>query len=64
MFTLARIRKEKGLSQQALSDVSGVPKRTIQDAERFGETKLSTAAKLARALEVTIDDLWEDDPEE
>lgn len=64
MFALAKVRKEKGFSQQGLADASGVPKRTIQDAERFGETKLSTAAKLAKALRVTIDDLWEDDPKE
>lgn len=61
MFTLAKIRKEKGLTQQALTDLSGVPKRTIQDAERFGETRISTAAKLAKALGCTLDDLWEDD---
>lgn len=61
MFALKSIRIERGLSQQALADLSGVPKRTIQDAERFGETKFSTAVKLARALGCTLDDLWEDD---
>lgn len=61
MFILKEIRVRKGLSQQALADLSGVPRRTIQDAERAGETKISTAAKLAKALGCTLDELWEDD---
>ena len=54
-----KIRNEKGISQQKLSDLSGVPKRTIEDIERAqsGNTRVSTAILLADALGVTLDEL-------
>jgi len=62
MLKLKDIRIEKGLSVPALVELSGVSRRTIQDAELRGDCRMSTAYKLARALGVSIDDLWE--PEE
>lgn len=54
---LKEIRKSKGLSVPALSKLSGVPIRTIEDLEKRGDGRVSTAIKLADALEVTLDHL-------
>ena len=51
------IRKSKKLSLRALSELSGVPQRTIEDIERFDRCQVDTAIKLADALEVTLDEL-------
>lgn len=57
---LKQIRNAKTLSIRALSELSGVPKRTIEDIERFDRCKVDTAIKLADALEVTLDELCRD----
>jgi transcriptional regulator with XRE-family HTH domain len=57
---LREIRKEKGLSVPALSRLSEVPVRTIEDIEKRGDCKVFTAKKLAVALEVTLDQLCSD----
>lgn len=54
---LKEIRKSQSLTIPALSEISNVPKRTIEDIERKGECKISTAIKLADALKVTLDEL-------
>ena len=45
---------------RALSELSNVPQRTIEDIERFNRCKVDTAIKLADALEVTLDELCRD----
>ena len=55
---------EKGLSMRALSELSNVPQRTIEDIERFNRCKVDTAIKLADALEVTLDELCRDKEKE
>lgn len=57
---LKQIRNSKGLTLKALSELSEVPQRTIEDIERKGECKVSTAIKLADALGVSLDDLCRD----
>lgn len=54
---LKEIRNQHGLSIRELSELSGVPRRTIEDIERKGECKVSTAIKLADALKVSLDQL-------
>lgn len=54
---LKEIRKSQSLTLKALSELSGVPQRTIEDIERKDECKVSTAIKLADALKVTLDEL-------
>ena len=51
-------RKNKGLSQQSLAELSSVEPSNISHIER-GATKLSlpTIVKIANALDVTVDDL-------
>ncbi len=54
---LKEIRTAKKLTQKTLSEISGVPKRTIEDLERRGDGRVSTFIKLADALKVTLDEL-------
>ena len=56
-MNLKEIRKSQSLTLKALSELSGVPQRTIEDIERKDECKVSTAIKLADALNVTLDKL-------
>jgi len=63
---LKRIREKQGLSQQELSQKAAVPYETIYRVERglHQEPRVSVAAKLARALGVSLDVLagvYEDD---
>ena len=55
---LKEIRIEKGLSVPKLVELSGVSRRTIQDIEKRGDCMVSTLSKLAKALDVTLDELW------
>ena len=57
---LKEIRTKKGLTVPQLVDLSGVPRRTIQDIEKSGNCKVDTAIKLADALGVTLDELCRD----
>lgn len=54
---LKEIRLQKRLTVPKLSELSGVPRRTIQDIEKNDNCKVSTAIKLADTLEVTLDEL-------
>ena len=54
---LKDIRLAKGLSVPQLVELSGVPRRTIQDIEKNGTCKLDTAIKLADVLNVSLDNL-------
>ena len=56
-MNLRNIRIGKGLSVPVLSRSSGVPIRTIEDLERRNDGRISTALKLAKALNVTMDEL-------
>ena len=59
-MNLKQIRNQQNLSIRALSELSAVPVRTIEDIERFNRCKVDTAIKLADALNVTLDDLCRD----
>lgn len=54
---LKQIRIEQSLSIRALSKLSGVLKRTIEDLEARGDGRASTLIKLADALHVSLDEL-------
>lgn len=56
-MNLKKIRLKQGLSVPALSRLSNVPIRTIEDIERRGDCKVSTAKLLASALNVSLDNL-------
>ncbi|WP_347559934.1 helix-turn-helix transcriptional regulator [Clostridium sp. AM58-1XD] len=57
IMRLKQIRNNNGLSLRALSELSGVPQRTIEDLERRDDGRVSTMIKLADALSVTLDEL-------
>lgn len=54
---LKEIRKDKSLSIAALSKLSGVSTRTIEDIERRGDCRISTARLLCDAMGVSLDEL-------
>ncbi len=56
-MNLKTIRIGLGLSVPTLSRMSSVPVRTIEDIEKRGDCKVSTAIKLASALNVSLDKL-------
>jgi DNA-binding transcriptional regulator YiaG len=63
-LNLKAIRSKLGLSVPALSRISGVPVRTIEDIEKRGDCKVSTALKLATALNVSLDLLCDNNENE
>ena len=65
MNNVAKLREKAGISQQELGRLSGVPQgviSTIESATKHPRT--DTAAKLARALGCTIDELLGEKKEE
>lgn len=56
-MNLKKIRTDKGLSIRALSELSGVPIRTIEDLERRNDGRVSTLIKISDALSVSLDEL-------
>lgn len=54
---LKEIRLQKNISVPKLVQLSGVPRRTIQDIEKRGDCMLSTAKKLAKALDVSLEEI-------
>lgn len=59
-MNLKQIRTKQGLSVPKLVELSGVPRRTIQEIEKNNNCKVDTAIKLADALGVTLDQLCRD----
>jgi transcriptional regulator with XRE-family HTH domain len=54
--TIQQLRLEKGLSQSGLARLAGVPFRSLQNYEQgHRATPLEAAAKLAKALGVSLD---------
>lgn len=62
-MNLKQIRTEKGITLVQLHEMTGIPKRTIEDIQRRGDCVVSNAIKLADALGVTLDELCRDKPE-
>ena len=58
---LKKLRLSQNLSVPQLAEKSGVSRRTIQDMEKRGDGRISTALKLSKALGVALDDMCEDD---
>lgn len=60
MLKLKQIRKERGLTVAQLGEMASLSNRTIQDMEARGDCRMSTAYKVAVALGISLDDLWEE----
>lgn len=56
------LRLAQGLSVQKLADLIGSHRRTIEDIERRDDCRVSTAILIAKALNVTMDELCIDSP--
>lgn len=63
MLNLKAIRLQKGYSIPKFSELTGIHRRTIEDIEKRGDCKVSTAILLADALEVSLDTLCAADTE-
>ena len=59
---LSDARREKGLTQRRLAELSGVPRRTIQNWEESGfeNATVRNAIRVARVLGKSIEELLED----
>ncbi len=56
---LAKIRKQKGWSQEKLAQEAGISYNTLIKIERNGikNPKIETVIKLAKALDISVDEL-------
>lgn len=63
MLNLKKLRQEQGLSVPKLAALSGTHRRTIEDIEKRGDCMLSTAVKLAAALNISLTELYTPDNE-
>lgn len=54
---LKEIRTKKKISVPQLVELTGISRRTIQDIEKRGDCLVSNAKKLAKALDVSLDEL-------
>ncbi len=56
-------RRKKGLTQHELANLSGVSNQTIVNIEKYGkEPIISTVRKLSKALDISTEDFFTDDP--
>lgn len=61
MLHLKEIRLKKGFSVPQLVAKTGISRRTIQDIEKRGDCMLSNAYILAKALGVTLNEIYDDE---
>ena len=62
MLKLKELRKAKGYSIPKFSELTGIHRRTIEDIEKRGDCMLSKAYKMAKALDVSLDELYSEEP--
>ena len=64
-MNLKRLRTEKGMTQEELANKVGVLNTSICNYEaRIREPNIETLKKLASALDVTVDELLEDETDD
>lgn len=57
MIYLKEHRNAKGITIPQLVELTGIPKRTIEDIQKRGDCLVSNALKIADAIGITIDEL-------
>mgnify|MGYP002800753255 FL=1 len=62
MLMLKQLRQQAGLSQSKLADLCGLSRRTIEDIERRGDCRISTARIICDALNISLDDFYTTEP--
>lgn len=60
MNNVTKARKEKGLSQEKLAKLIDVSYKTIYRIEKNENTDVRTAIKIAKILEKTVEELFEE----
>lgn len=55
---IAALRRERGWTQERLAETSGIAVRTVQRLESGKDASLETLSAIARALDVTVRDLF------
>ena len=60
MTNLETIRRNRKLQQQDVADAAGVPQATISRVESGKGTTLRSALKIARALGLTVEEVFGD----
>lgn len=63
-MNLKKVRTAKGITIPQISNISGIPIRTIENIQRNGDCLVSNAIKLADALGVSLDELCRDKAED
>lgn len=61
MLNLKALRQTCGLSQVQLAEKAGVSRRTVEEIERRGDCRISTARTLCDALGCTLDEFYSSD---
>ncbi len=61
MLCLKTLRRERGISVLKLADSSGISRRTIEDIERRGDCRISTARAICDALGCSLDEFYTSD---
>ena len=64
MLYIKEHRKKAGISVPKMSELTGIPKRTIEDLEKRGDCLVSNAVKIAEVLGVKLDELLSPPAEE
>jgi len=63
MFLYIKLyRQRAGFSVPKMSELTGIPVRTIEALEKRGDCLVSNALKIAQVLGVTLDDLLQPPP--
>lgn len=57
MLYIKQYRKKLGISVPKMSNLTGIPIRTIEDLEKRGDCLVSNALKIANVLGLKLDDL-------
>ncbi|WP_241154266.1 helix-turn-helix domain-containing protein [Streptococcus tangpeifui] len=58
---VARLRKQKGWTQERLAEETGLSVRTIQRIEKGDDSSLETLGLVANALNISVNELFNDD---
>lgn len=57
-------REKKGLTQEELARIIGVSYKTMYNIEKRNSTDVKTAIKIAKALETTVETIFEEEKKE
>lgn len=57
MLYIKQYRLKAGISVPKMSELTGIPRRTIQELEKRGDCLVSNALKIADVLGLTLDQL-------